>query len=501
MKTTPGCVYLIGAGPGDPDLISVKGKKILQQCDVVIYDALVNEILIATLPDRIRRIYVGKRGGESSTPQAAINRMLLRSALKGKMVARLKGGDPLLLGRGSEEMEYLRARGIPYEVIPGISSALAAPAWAGIPVTHRHLSRSVAIATGHLKAGESIETLELPVADTLVLLMAMQNLAILVGKLLATGRFFKHTPAAIIRNGTLPDQKVVLGTLGTILRLRDCYKITAPAVLIVGKTAGFAKTLKWYKVPLLAGTRVVVLRTPEQSDELLRALYAKGATVVPWPIIRIRPRTRTLDRLCANYLRAFTMVIFTSPNGVRLFMDSLMQHNSDARHFSGKKIFALGAGTAHALSAYGIIADGVPKKFVAEGLLRMLPGELHREKVLIPRASKAREILPDSLKARGAAVTVLPVYDTVDNKIVHCPVENGDYVLFTSSSTADFYFNHQQCKERAIIPCCIGEITAATVRKYYSGKIFVAKNATIPALVDALEKAVRSKSLRTGKTA
>jgi uroporphyrin-III C-methyltransferase len=184
MNNNPGCVYLIGAGPGDPELISVKGKKILEQCDVVIYDALVNNLLIATLPDRIQKIYVGKRGGKPSSEQAEINRLLVSHAMEGKMVVRLKGGDPLLLGRGSEEMEYLKEQGIPYQIIPGISSALAAPAWAGIPVTHRSLSRSVAIVTGHLMAGESVENFQLPEADTIVFLMAMQNVDLIIKKLI-----------------------------------------------------------------------------------------------------------------------------------------------------------------------------------------------------------------------------------------------------------------------------------------------------------------------------
>jgi uroporphyrinogen III methyltransferase/synthase len=494
MKTPSGRVYLIGAGPGDPGLITVKGKEILQKCDVVIYDALVNEILIATLPERIKRIFVGKRGGETSTPQATINNMLVNEAKKGKNVARLKGGDPLLFGRGSEEMEYLKEHDISYDVVPGISSALAAPAWAGIPVTHRSDSRSVAIVTGHLKAGDEIDKLELPVADTIVFLMAMQNLPYLVGKLLSEDRFTKKTPAAIVRNGTLPDQQVVLGTLETIAELKERNKIKAPAVLVVGKTASFAKSLKWFKTPPLAGIRAVLLRTPEQSDELMMALFDKGATVVPWPIIKIEPRTTVFDRVNAEYLKPFTSVIFTSPNGVRIFMDALLQRSIDSRHLHGKKIFALGAGTATTLVKYGIIVDGVPDKFVAEGVLGLFPKKLNGEKILIPRASKAREVLPDSLKERGAAVTVLPVYDTVKSTITHCPVENGDYVLFTSSSTAEFFYNDKRCKEKTIIPCCMGEITATTVRKYYNGDVFVAKNATIPALVDVLAKAVKKKT-------
>lgn len=490
MDVSGAKVYLIGAGPGDPGLISVKGREILYQCDTVIYDALVNDILIAPLPERIHRIYAGKRGGKQSTSQASINRLLLREALKGRKVARLKGGDPLLLGRGSEEMEYLKTHGIPFEIIPGISSALAAPAWAGIPVTHRNISRSVAIVTGHLKAGERIEKLELPSADTLVILMAMQNLSILVEKLLSQKRFTKDTPAAIICNGTLPDQKVISGTLENIVQLKERFNLKPPAAIVVGKTAQFAETLNWYSRPLLAGRRVVVLRIPEQSDSLAEALYKEGASVVCWPIIKIRPRKDVLNRLNSGDFQSFTSLIFTSPNAVRIYMDALLKQRIDIRNFYGKKVYAIGEGTAKALFAYGIIADGVPQKYVAEGILQMMPSNLRGEKILIPRASKARELLPLSLKKRGAEVKVLSLYDTVKGDVKHCPVEDGDYVIFTSSSIATAFFEHSECTNKKIIPCCIGDITADTVRKYFKGEMHIAKNATVSSLIDALKDAV-----------
>lgn len=488
-NNNPGCVYLIGAGPGDPDLISVKGKRLLEQCDVVIYDALVNNLLTATLPDRIQKIFVGKRGGKPSAKQDEINRLIVSHAREGKVVVRLKGGDPLLLGRGSEEMEYLRDQGIPYQIIPGISSALAAPAWAGIPVTHRSLSRSVAIVTGHLMAGESIENLQLPEADTIVFLMAMQNIDLIITKLLSKGKFTRETPAAIIRNGTLPDQQVITGTLDNISALKLKHQITAPAAFVVGETASFASSLNWYKTPPLAGKRVVILRTPEQSDELIRTLYQSGATVIPWPVLVIDPQP--LDMVNSEYLKQFTMVIFTSPNGVRIFLNSMLKNGIDMRQFHGKKIFATGAGTAKVLSGFGLIPDGVPEKYVAEGITGILPENLNEEKILIPRASQAREILPLTLKERGASVTVLPVYKTLQRTSLDCPVRDGDYVLFTSSSTVEFFFNHPECKGLSVIPCCIGDITAHTVQKYHQGEIFVADNATVASLVKTVQNALK----------
>jgi uroporphyrinogen III methyltransferase/synthase len=492
--TKQGIVYLVGAGPGDPGLLSLKGNMLLHTCDVVIYDALVNESLIATLPDTIQRIFAGKRGNNSSTPQNSINKMLLREASKGKAVVRLKGGDPLLFGRGSEEMEFLREHGINFEVVPGITSAIAAPAWAGIPVTHRSVSRSVAFVTGHLQAGESIDNLSIPDADTIVFLMAMQNISILVQKILSDGKFTKNTPASIIQNGTLPDQKVVSGTLSTIEKLKERKHIGSPAVFIVGETAAFAGSLSWYKTPPLAGKRVVVLRTPEQSDELLKALYDTGATAVPWPIIKIKPRVRSLASLSAAFIAKFTMIIFTSPNGVRLFMDALLDKGIDSRHLAGKKVFTLGGGTAAVLKKYGIIPDCVPKKFVAEELLSIIPESLHGERILVPRASVARTILIDTLKKRDAEVTEFSVYDTVSTNPDYCPVQDGDFVLFTSSSTVEHYFSNPICKDMMIIPCCIGDITASTVKKYFSGAIYTAENASIPAMIDVIKEAAATKS-------
>jgi uroporphyrinogen III methyltransferase/synthase len=491
-----GKVFLVGAGPGDPGLISVKGKELLHSCDVVIYDALVNETLVAILSASTKKIFAGKRGNQPSTPQSTINKMLVKEAQKGQKVVRLKGGDPLLFGRGSEEMEYLREHSVDFEIIPGISSAIAAPAWAGIPVTHR----TVAIVTGHLQAGESIENLNIPVADTIVFLMAMQNLSFLIQRILSDGKFTKSTPASIVQNGTLPHQKVVTGSLGTIVKLKEKNQIEAPAAFIVGDTAQFAKTLSWYKTPVLAGKRVVVLRTPEQSDEMLKSLYDSGAIAIPWPIISIKPRTRELKALKQSFLAKFTSVIFTSPNGVRLFMDALFENNVDSRHFSGKKVYALGGGTAAVLKQYGIIVDGMPAKFVAEELLKILPESMQNEHVLIPRASVARNILIETLENRGAEIAEFPVYDTVKTNSDYCPVEDGDYVLFTSSSTAEHFFENNLSKEKKIIPCCIGDITAATVKKYFNETIYIAQNASIPALIDVLKIAanVHSKKRRNG---
>ncbi|MBN1759036.1 MAG: uroporphyrinogen-III C-methyltransferase [Chitinispirillaceae bacterium] len=491
MRKNNGKVFLIGAGPGDPGLITVKGKRLLESCDVVVYDALVNELLVTRLPQNIKRIFAGKRGGIPSPSQRSINELIVRETRGGKNVARLKGGDVLVFGRGSEEMEYLIARGIPYEVVPGITSAIAAPSYAGIPITHRGISRSFAVVTGHLHAGESIDSLELPQADTIVFLMAMANLSELVKKLLAAGKFTKKTPAALIRNGTRPDQETITGTLGTICALKEKNNITPPVAFIVGETVRFAKVLSWYRRLPLAGIRVAVLRTNEQSEELTDALTERGATVVPCPIIRIVPRKREIKRITLRFLRPFTMVLLTSPNGAGLFMESLMTNGGDARALAGKKVYALGTGTAAVLLKSGIRVDALPEHFVAEGVLELLPADLSGETILIPRASVAREVLPETLRKRGASVTVLPVYDTVKNDTGSYTFSDGDYVLFTSSSTVDYFYDDPIRRSLSIVPVCIGPITANTLRRYYRKKAAIADNATIPELIQALEMEVR----------
>jgi len=490
MKKTEGIVHLIGAGPGDPDLITVRGKQLMETCDTVVYDALVNELLVARLPKDIRRIFVGKRGGRPSAKQHEINRIIVAEAKKGKRVARVKGGDSLVFGRGSEEMEYCVAHGVRYEVVPGITSSIAAPTCAGIPVTHRSVSRSFAVATGHLQAGESTDTLEIPRADTVVFLMAMENLPLIVEKLLEDGKFTGRTPAALIRNGSRPDQVTVTGTLGNIVAKRDSSGITPPVAFVVGETVRFAKTLAWKKTPLLAGVRVAVLRTNEQSGELVEKLSVLGATVLPYPIITIVPRKNSFRKVTKKFLSQFTALIFTSPNGAGIFMEELLSRNLDARTLAGKKIYAMGSGTAAVLRKYGIVVDALPEKYVAEGILGMLPDDLTGEKMLMPRAAVAREVLPETLEKRGAEVTVLPVYDTVRTDTSGYVFRDGDYVLFTSSSTVDFFYEDDTRKKLAIHPVCIGDITAKTLRKYRKGRAVVAENATVDALVKALVRAV-----------
>lgn len=490
MNKANGIVFLIGAGPGDPDLITVKGKRLLESADSVIYDALVNELLVSRLPETVKKIFVGKRGGKPSPKQDEINRIIVSEAKAGRIVARLKGGDSLVFGRGSEEMEFLKAHGIPYEVVPGITSSIAAPTCAGIPVTHRNVSRSFAVATGHLQEGENVSSVNVPDADTVIFLMAMENLEVIVDKLLSGNKFTKKTPAALIRNGSHPDQEVVRGTLGTIVSLKNRHQLTPPAVFIVGETVRFAKTLAWKKRLPLAGIRVAVLRNNEQSTELTDSLSSLGATVLPYPVIKMVPHLKNCKKISAAYVNNFSWLILTSPNAAALFLEHLVHSGADARALAHLTIAAMGTGTSAVLRKFSINADVVPEKFVAEKLLDVLPADLSGESVLIPRASTAREILPDALVKRGAKVTILPVYTTEKLDTSAYNFKQGDYVIFTSSSTAEAFYSVKDRDKLPIHPVCMGEITAGTIRTFFKDEITVAKNATIPDLVTALHARV-----------
>jgi uroporphyrinogen III methyltransferase/synthase len=478
-----GKVYLIGAGPGDAELITAKALRVLATAEVVVYDSLANADLLDHAPAAAGRIYVGKRAGQHSMRQEQINRVLVEEALAGRTVARLKGGDPFVFGRGGEELEALRARGIPFEIIPGVSSAIAVPAYAGIPLTHRALSRSFAVFTGHLQEGEPSENLQIPRADTLVALMGVGNLELLVQKILASGQFTPDTPAGLVQEGTLAAQRSVIGTLGTIVSLRQQHGITAPAVFIVGDVVALAQDFAWRALLPLAGRRVVVLRGQRQSRELTARLLELGAEVIRLPVIAFEPQEDELARLDAAFLAPFTTVIFTSPNGVEFFFGRLRAAGLDVRLLAGKKVYAIGQKTGEALSERGIVPAGIPADFCAEGLLQLLPASLAGESVLIPRAAEARELLPEQIRGRGGQATVLKLYRTVKPAVEGFAVRDGDYVVFTSSSTVRNFFELPQARERAIVPFAFGRITAAELAQHTTAPILVAGQSSIDSLV------------------
>ncbi len=456
-------VYLVGAGPGDPDLITLKAVRLLQRADVVLYDYLAHPNLLH-YAERAKKICVGKKRGQHSKQQTQINVMMKRLAAQGKMVVRLKGGDPTVFGRGGEEMEFLRKHKIPYEIVPGVTAAIAVPTYAGIPITHRDLSKSVAFVTGSPKKGQTLADIHIPDADTIVFLMPVTNLSELAK------RFPAETPAALIHSGATSAQTVEVGTVSTISK----SKLLPPSILVVGKVAALAKSLNWYERLPLFGKRIILLRTLKQSSELRDELHDLGAEVITCPAIEIKPLSPKIN------LTGATMIIFTSPNGVEQFMK-----NRDSRSLAGKKIVAIGPKTAQALRQFGLIADLTPESYQSEGILEVLSKNLNDENILIPTAQGARDVLPDQLRKRGARVIMLPLYKNINPKI-DVAINDGDYVVFTSSSTAHHFFSGGHNKN--IVAFCLGPITANAVKQYFRGKLVISKQATAESLIQSIRR-------------
>ncbi len=502
MAESVGKVYLIGAGPGDPGLLTLKGRRCLEAADVVVYDYLANEALLAHARPDAERIYVGKRGGDHTLPQDQITARLVAQARAGKTVARLKGGDPFIFGRGGEEAEELRAAGIPFEVVPGVTSAIAAPAYAGIPLTHRDFTSSVAFITGH-------EDPDQPRSDiawdklatgvgTLVFLMGVGNLGEIVAQLTRHGRS-PETPVALIRWGTRADQQTVTGVLRDIEARVAAARLKPPAIIVVGEVVALREKLRWAEAQPLFGRRIVVTRAREQASALAERLQAEGAEILEFPAIEIVPPEDwgPLDAALAR-IADYRWILFTSANGVRFFWERLGAAGRDARSLAQARVAAIGPATAEALRAHGIAPDVVPAEFQAEGLLAALAAEpLAGARVLIPRAAEAREVLPAELERRGAAVDVVPAYRTVqsarDAKGLRDLLKAGRVhaVTFTSSSTVTNFCDALGGDDlpallEGVTIACIGPITAGTARERGLTPHIVCADYTIPALVSAL---------------
>ena len=477
-KTKSGKVYIIGAGPGDAGLITVKAVECLRRADVVIYDNLVNEELLKYAPVQARFIYAGKKGGDHTLSQDKINELLAKEALAGNTVARLKGGDPFIFGRGGEEAEVLAAQGVPFEVIPGVTSAIAVPAYAGIPLTHRGLTSTVAFITGHedpTKEQSDINWQALTGIGTLVFLMGVKNLAQITGALMAHGKS-PETPAALIRRGTTPHQEIVAGTLATIVELATARHFKPPAILVVGPVVDLRETLAWFDQKPLFGLGVVITRPERQADDLARLLAAEGASVIAFPTISIVPPSdwSELDQALET-LSNYHWLIFTSANGVHFFFERLRGKGGDVRDLKGIRICCIGPATAGQIEARGIRIDLVPDEFIAEGILKSFADmDLHGQRILIPRAARARDILPAELKKQGADVVVATAYRTVNSgrkkEEIAVLIDAGevDMITFTSSSTVT-HFIEIMGADYSLPPhikiACIGPVTAATAEK------------------------------------
>ncbi len=508
-----GKVWLVGAGPGDPGLITVAGLEAVRQADVIIYDRLVSPRLLEH-PDLVgaELIYMGKVAGEGLHDQSKINELLIEKARLGKRVVRLKGGDPFVFGRGGEEAEALRAAGVPFAVVPGVTSATAVPAYAGIPVSHRGLAATFAVVTGHEdpdKGDPAIDWERLATAvDTLVLLMGVKTLPETVDRLIAGGRS-PQTPVAVIRWGTTPDQRTVTGTLADIVQRVGAAKLQPPAITVIGEVVRLRETLAWFEDRPLFGKRVLITRTRRQASTLARLLADEGAAPIELPAIEIEPSAdEAATEAALSGLRAgvYGWVVFTSANAVELFFGLMREHGLDARAFgptparrgAGAKVAAIGPATADALSERGIVADAVPEEYVAEGVVEALRPHLRSgDRVLVPRAEGARPALIEGLTALGAEVNEITLYRAAVPK--EAPAEalsllrdgGVDIVTFTSSSTvrnlAALLDGDVECLRETMV-ACIGPITADTARELGLRVDVMASEHTVPGLVRAIRE-------------
>jgi uroporphyrinogen III methyltransferase/synthase len=505
-RTARGIVYLVGAGPGDPGLLTIRGRELLRSCDDVVYDALVNEdMLTAELGDRdVERHFVGKRGGRGGTTrQDEIDALLVRLARDGRRVVRLKGGDPFVFGRGGEEAQALVRAGIAFEVVPGVTAGIAGPAYAGIPVTHRAVATAVTFVTGHEDpekdaSGTDWRTLSRSGA-TLVLYMGVRTLPDVVHELLAGGRS-ADTPAAVIERATYPSQRVVTGTLATIAELARDANVAAPAITIVGDVVRLREEIEWFERRPLAGKRIVVTRARAQASSLSARLRELGADVIEMPAIRIEPLDPAPLYRALDALSGYDWVVFTSQNAVELVWREMRARGLDARSLGHARVVAIGRATADALLDRGLAADVVPEQFVAESLVEALRrrDDVAGRRVLLARAAGARSVLPDGLRALDAQVDEVPIYRTVldgDGAArVAARLRAGeiDLVTLTSSSTVEFFVEAVGAEAARTAPVAsIGPVTSRTARSLGLRVDAEAEEATITGLVEVVVRLTR----------
>jgi len=497
--TEKGKVYIIGAGPGDPGLVTIRGAQCIAEADVIVYDHLVSPEILRHAGGKARLIYAGKQGGDHTLSQWEINALLKKEAEAGAIVARLKGGDPFIFGRGGEEAEVLKEAGIPFEVIPGISSAVAVPAYAGIPLTHRDHTVSVAFVTGHedpTKGRSDLDWSTLAGIGTLVFLMGVKNLPVIAKNLILHGKD-AATPVALIRWGTTPSQETLTGTLGDIVAKAEKRRFTPPSILVVGTVVGLRETLNWFETKPLFGRGIVITRPEAQAEDLSELLRRKGARVIPFPVIRIAPPEnwdgldKALDRL-----KGYRWIIFTSANGVAFFFRRLKERGRDIRDLKGIRIATIGPATASAVEALGIRVDLVPEEFISEGVVKAFAGQdLQGSRVLLPRAKEARDVIPEGLASMGALCDVVTAYRTVrsdrDPSELKPLFDAGkiDVVTFTSPSTVTHFLGIMGPDFRLpsdVRIACIGPVTEAAAKKAGLSVDILQERYTIPGLVDAI---------------
>jgi uroporphyrinogen III methyltransferase/synthase len=480
MDERSGKVYLVGAGPGDPGLITVKGAACIMKADVIVYDHLVDSRLLGLKRADTESVYVGKKGAAHTMEQEDINRLLVEKATENKVVCRLKGGDPFVFGRGGEEAMALAEHGIPFEIVPGVTASVAAPAYAGIPVTHRALTSTFALITGHedpTKDSSSIDWSKVATGiGTIAFYMGVKTLPEITAKLIEFGRS-PDTPAATVQWGTTSRQRTVVGTLADLAEKVQEAGITAPAITIVGEVVSLREHLSWFETRPLFGLTVMVTRARAQASDLVSLLEELGAQTVEFPTIRIEDPddTEPLDR-AIDSLDGVDWLIFTSVNGVARFMNRLTSKGRDVRELKGVKICAIGPATRTEVERHSIRVDIVPPKYVAESVVEALAAkDMAGKRVLMPRASVARSLLPDALREMGAEVDEVDAYKTVPetanqtDRVEMLKSGEVDIVTFTSSSTVRNFVELVGKEALDTLPnsvrfASIGPVTSGTAR-------------------------------------
>ncbi len=503
-----GKVFLIGAGPGDPGLITVKGKECISRADVIIYDYLASPSLLTLAGPSAEQIYVGKKGSDHTLSQDRINHLLVEKAKQGFIVARLKGGDPFIFGRGGEEAEVLIQAGIPFEVIPGVTSAIAAPAYAGIPLTHRKFTTTLAFVSGHEAPGKEKSSIHWESLSrgigTLVFLMGVKNLPYIVTSLIEHGKP-PETPVALVRWGTTTKQQTVTGTLETIVDNVAAAGLKSPSIIIVGEVVKLRESMNWFETKPLMGKRIIVTRAREQASDLVRLLSELGAECLEFPTITIvLPKDFHLLDRAIDTISTYDYLVFTSVNGVTFFFDRLFEKGLDVRCLGHIRTATIGPATSARLRQFGITSDIIPESYRAESVITAFKKEpVKGKKILLPRAKDARPILPVELTKMGAIVdeiityTANPVSENTDELLQNLESSSIDMITFTSSSTVTNF--------KALIPderfealmknvtiASIGPITSNTAENLGFHVDVTAEEFTIPGLVAAILKFVES---------
>jgi len=493
MNKIKGKVWLVGAGPSDIGMLTIKGKKVLQNADTVIYDSLIGKEILSIIPENAEKIYVGKRAGKHTKSQKEINLIILEKALENKNVVRLKGGDSFLFGRGGEELELLTQNNIDFEVVPGVTSAFSVPAYSGIPVTHRDFCSSVHIITAHKKDNKDIDYSSIvKLNGTIIFLMGVKDMDNICKNLILTG-MDKNMPAAVIENGTTARQRCILSTVENLYNESLNKNISTPAIIVIGEVCKFADKFNWYDKLPLHNTRIVVTRPREIISEIAEKIRQLGGEVIEFPTIEIVKIENNLKlKQCIENIINYNYIVFTSQAGVKIFFEQLKQLKKDIRNLYGIKIAAIGQATKKSIEEKGIFVDIVPNIYDINNLSELLCDCINTgEKVLIPRAENANKEITEKLLNKNIFVDDVPIYNTIykKNDIIDMNFEfqkcNIDYVVFTSASTVKGFINSVIMDYSKVNAVCIGKQTADEAKKY-NMKTFVSKKASVDSIIDLL---------------